>query len=71
MPFLRSRAATLGASFFDFNSFNPHASMHVVLHIYGSLDVQTALNSKAPYDIVLFSVMRASVSANLTHVFIV
>jgi len=52
MPFLRSRAATIGASFFDFNSFNPHASMHVVLHIYGSLDVQAALNSSAPYEIV-------------------
>ncbi len=48
--FLRSRAATIGASFLDFNSFNPYASMHVVFHIYGSLEVQAALNNSAPYD---------------------
>jgi hypothetical protein len=48
VPFLRSRAATIGASFLDFNSFNPYASMHVVFHIYGSLEVQTALNNSTP-----------------------
>ena len=50
VPFLRSRAATIGASFLDFNSFNPYASMHVVFHIYGSLEVKAALNNSAPYD---------------------
>ena len=50
VPFLRSRAATIGASFLDFNSFSPYASMHVVFHIYGSLEVQAALNNSTPYD---------------------
>ena len=40
----------IGASFLDFNSFNPYASMHVVFHIYGSLEVKAALNNSAPYD---------------------
>jgi hypothetical protein len=36
VPFLRSRAATIGASFLDFNSFNPYARCFSYLWIFGS-----------------------------------